>query len=206
MRVQNSDFRTVAGWVGRVLRLDFSAFDEARAQPSATLSAVIVVLAASVCAGFGSWLWALQHRQFRGVDGLEVFLKSLLAGSLIQTAVWFLWVYLVYQILARGYGSRMDFGELTRAMGLAFAPVAINILVGITNLAVPFGVMGYGMALLFSNAAIQQVSGTGVRETTLANLSGFGAFLIVMGVFANIAEVGTFGGLAPGLLFFSLDL
>ncbi len=206
MRSQSSDLRTVAGWVGRVLRLDFSAFDEARAQPTATLSAVAVVLAAGLCAGIGSWAWALQHRQFRGVDGLEVFMKSLLAGSVVQTAVWFLWVYLVYQILVRGYGSRMDFGELTRGMGLAFAPVALNIFVGITNLAVPFGVLGYGMALLFSNAAIQQVSGAGTRETTLANLSGFGAFLIVMGVFANVAEVATFGGLAPGLLFFSLDL
>jgi len=40
----------------------------------------------------------------------------------------------------------------------------------------------------------------------VANLAGFAAFLIVMGGFANIAEVGTFGGLAPGILFFSLDL
>ncbi len=206
MRFQSANWQTVGGWVARILRTDFSAFDEIRSEPSATLAALLVVLVAGVFAGFGSWLWALQHSEFRGIDGGEVFLKSLVIGSMVQTAVWLLWVYLVYQVLARGYGAQLDFGELLRSMGFAFSPVALSILIAITNLAVPFGVLSLGMALLFTNVAIQQAAGTEVRETTLANLTGFGAFLIVMGVFANIAEVGTFGGIAPGILFFSLDL
>ena len=206
MRFQSSSWQTVGSLVGRVLRLDFSAFDEIRLEPSATIGAVLVVLGSGVLAGMGSWLWALQHSEFRGVDGGEILIKSLLLGSIVQTAVWFLWVYLVYQVLARGYGAVLEFGELTRTMGLAFVPVSLSLLIAITNLAIPFGLISFGMALLYTNIAIQQTADVEAREATLANLTGFGAFVIVMGVFANIAEVGTFGGIAPGILFFSLDL
>src|SRR2546422_6261271 len=203
MRSQMTNLQTVSGWLGRVLRLDFSAFGEIRQDRYATTPAILVVLGASVLAGLGSWLWGLQ---FKGIDHTEVLVKSLLLGSIIQTAAWFLWVYLVYQVLARGYHLRLDFAELTRVMGFAFAPVALSLLVAIQSLAVPFGVIAFGMALLFTNVAIQSASDAEVRESMLANLTGFASFAIVMGVCANIAEVGTLGGLAPGIFFFSLDL
>lgn len=206
-RVQNAaNWRATGDWVGRIMRLDFTAFDEVRVDPSATIGAVAVVFGASVLAGVGSWLWALQHDTFRGVDGGEVLLKSLVLGSVVQTLVWLLWVYLVFQVLVRGYGVRMEFTELVRTMGFAFAPVGLSLLIAVTNLAVPFGVLAFAMTVLFTNIAIERTSGADVRETMLANLTGFGAFVVVMGVFANIAEVSTFGGIAPGILFFSLDL
>ena len=206
MRLQRTNLQTVGSWVARLLRFDFTAFDEIRSEPSATTGAVLVVFGASVFAGFGSWLWAVQSSDLRGVDVAEVFIKSLLLGSIIQTFVWFLWVYLTYQVLARAYGSRVDFAELTRTMGFAFAPVALNIFVAILPFAVHFGVISFAMTVLLTNTAIQHASDAEAREATLANLAGFAAFAIIMGVFANIAEVGTFGGLAPGIFFFSLDL
>lgn len=206
MGAQTPNWQAVGNRVGRVLRLDFAAFDEIRADPGATLGAVFVVLGASALAGLGSWLWALQHSEFRGIESGEVLVKSLVLGSMVQTIVWFLWVYLVFQVLVRGYGMRMEFGEITRTMGFAFAPVGFSLLIAITNLAVPFGLLAFAMAVLLTNIAIERTSGAGTREVTLANLTGFGAFVVVMGVFANIAEVGTFGGIAPGILFFSLDL
>ena len=206
MRFQRTNLQTVGSWVARLLRFDFAAFDEIRSEPTATTSAVLVVFGASVFAGFGSWLWALQSSDLRGVDTAEVFIKSLLLGSIIQTLVWFLWVYLAYQVLARGYGARVDFAELTRTMGFAFAPIAFSIFIAIIGFAVHFGVIALATALLFTNSAIQHASDAEPREATLANLAGFAAFAVVMGVFANIAEVGSFGGLAPGLFFFSLDL
>jgi len=203
MRSQTTNVRTVGGWLGRVLRLDFSAFSEIRQERYSTTPAILIVLGASLLAGLGSWLWAVQ---FEGIDRMEVLLKSLVLGGIIQTAAWFLWVYLVFQVLARGYHQRLDFAELTRSMGFAFAPVALSLLIVIQSLAVPFGLISFGMALLFTNVAIQAASDTEVREATIANLTGFGSFAIVMGVCANIAEVGTLGGLAPGIFFFSLDL
>jgi hypothetical protein len=202
MNYQRTNLQTVGGWVSRLLRFDFTAFEEIRADPPATSAAVLVVIAASVLAGIGSWLWAIQS----DLDGTEVFIKSLVLGAIIQTIVWFLWVYVSYQVLTRAYGVRADFAELTRTMGFAFAPIGFSILIVIQGFAVPFGLIAFSLAVLISNSAIQYATDVDVREATMANVTGFSAFVIVMGIFANIAEVSTAGGLAPGILFFSLDL
>ena len=113
MKLQGTNLQTVGSWLGRLLRLDLSVLDEIRSQPSATTAAVGVVLAASVLAGVGSWLWALFVEA--PVPAGKVFIKSLLLGSIIQTMVWFLWVYVTYQVLVRAYGTRTDFAEIGRA-------------------------------------------------------------------------------------------
>ena len=202
MSYQSTNLQNVGGWVGRLLRLDLSVFDEIRSDPSATTGAIIVVAVASVLAGLGSWLWAVQTE---GVDGGEVFLKSLILGSIIQTAVWFLWVYLVYQVLVRAYGIHTDFYELIRTMGFAFAPIGLSVLIAITNFAVHFGIISIALAVLLTNAAIQSASSAHPQQALIANITGFTVFAIVMGIFANVS-VSIIGGLAPGLFFFSLDL
>jgi hypothetical protein len=55
-------------------------------------------------------------------------------------------------------------------------------------------------------AAIQSAAEIDQREAMTANLAGFAVFLAFMGMCANISEVATFGGISPGILFFSLDL
>ncbi|MFQ5473918.1 MAG: hypothetical protein ACE5FA_13690 [Dehalococcoidia bacterium] len=202
MRFRTIDVQTVANWVGRVLRFDFTAFDEIRDEASATTPAVLIVLAGSFVAGFGSWLWTLQ---LDSISTAEVFVKSMLVGGMIQTAVWFVWVYLVFQVLTRGYGHATTFPELVRTMGLAFSPIVFSVLIAVTVLAIPFGIVSFGMVFLFTNIAIQQTSGADIRETSMANVTGFVAFAVVMGMFANVAEVGSVGGVAPGVLFFALD-
>jgi hypothetical protein len=202
MRTQGTNVGTVGGWLGRIFRLDFSAFGEIRTSPSATTAAIAVVFVASLFAGLGSWLWALDNV----VDDGDTFVRSFVIGSMVQTVVWFVWVYIVYLVLSRGYGARVEFGELTRAMGFAFAPVALSVLVFIGQLAVPVGLISFGITLLFTNAAIQQVSDAEADEATVANVAGFGIFAIVMGGCANIYEVDGIGGIAPGIFFFALDL
>jgi len=207
MSFQSANLQSVGGWVGRLMRLDLSVFDEVRSDPSATAGAVIVVAIASIMAGIGSWLWAAQ---WRGVGASEVFVKSLVIGSILQTLAWLLWVYVVYQVLVRAYGVRADFYELIRTMGFAFAPVALSVLVAIPSFAVPFGVASLALAVLLTGAAIQSASSAHPQQALTANLTGFAVFAVVMGILANIAEVNTtggahIGGLAPGLFFFSLD-
>jgi len=202
MRFRTIDVQTVTSWVGRVLRFEFAVFDEIREEPSATIPAVLIVLAGSAIAGVGSFLWAMQAE---GLDSFEVLTKSLFVGSMVQTVVWFLWVYLVHQILTRGYGHSVGMPELVRTMGLAFSPIVFSILIAVVALAIPFGMVSFGMVFLFTNIAIQQTSGADLRETTMANVTGFVAFAVVMGMFANVAEVGSVGGVAPGVLFFALD-
>ncbi len=203
MSFQTSNVQNVSGWVGRLLRLDLTVFDDIRSDPSATRAAIVIVLGASVMAGIGSWLWAVQTD---GVEASEVFWKSLVIGGILQALAWFIWVYLVFQILARAYGARTDFYELIRTMGFAFAPVGISILVAITAFAVPFGVVALAGAALLSHFAIEASSNAEPRQALVANFVGFLSFAVVMGVLANIAEINTVGGLAPGLFFFSLDL
>jgi hypothetical protein len=203
MSIRTTNLQSVSGWLGRLARLDLTVFEEVRSSPSATPGAIVVVFLASVLAGIGSFAWAVQTE---AVDDSEVFVKSLVIGSILQTLVWFIWVYLVFQVLARAYGARTDFFELIRSMGFAFAPVGMSVLVAITAFAVPFGVAALAGATLFTHFAIQSSSSAEPRQILIANFVGFLCFAVVMGVLANIAEVNTVGGLAPGLFFFSLDL
>lgn len=201
-RTQSTNVNSVGGWLGRIFRLDFTAFSEIRASPSATTSAIAVVFGASLMAGLGSLLWAMQTGT---VDNEKAFIRTFLLGSMIQTIMWFAWVYVAYLVLTWGYGARQDFRELMRAMGFAFAPVALSVLVCIGALAVPIGLISFMIAVLFTNAAIQQSSDADADEAIVANMLGFSVFAIVMGGWANIYEINTIGGLAPGVFFFALD-
>ncbi len=202
MSHQTTNPHSVSGWLGRLIRLDLTVFDDIRSEPSATPSAIVIVFGASVMAGIGSWLWAVQTD---GVKASEVLWRSLLAGSIIQTLAWFIWVYLVFQVLARAYGARVDFSELIRTMGFAFAPVGVSILVSITSFTVPFGVVSLAGATLLTHFAIESSSRAEPRQILVANLVGFLTFAVVMGALANIAEINSVGGFAPGLFFFALD-
>jgi len=206
MKTQSTGLQTIMNWIGRILRLDISAFDEIRAEPTATTAAVLVVFVSSLFAGLGSFLWAeLPINDISGIGATEMLVKSFILGSIIQTGVWFLWVYFTYQILMRGFGARVEFAELIRTMGFAFVPVAASVFVLLAGLAVPIGVIAFVMAALLTNIAIQRASDSDVSEATIANLIGFGIFAIFMGLFANIMEIAGTGGLAPGIFFFSLD-
>src|SRR3990172_11043959 len=106
MSFQTTNLQSVSGWLGRLARLDLTVFEEVRSDPSATPGAIVVVFVASVLAGIGSFAWAVQTE---GVDDSEVFVKSLVIGSILQTLAWFIWVYLVFQVLAPAYVSPTDF-------------------------------------------------------------------------------------------------
>ena len=202
MSFQRVGVPNVAAWLGRISRFDLSVFDEARDHESATLPALLVATAASFLAGLGSWLWwVFQDFPNKG----EVFLKSFILGSILQVGAWFLWVYVVYSLLARTFGSVGTAQQLVRTMGLAFAPMALSFFVLISVLSVPFGVIAVGSTLLLSNVAIQRTSSARPEQVTLANFLGFVVFAIVMGILANVAEVLDLGGLAPGIFFFVLD-
>ncbi|HUF52495.1 MAG TPA: YIP1 family protein [Dehalococcoidia bacterium] len=194
------------GWLGRLIRLDFTVFEELRTDRSATPTALGVVFVSGFLGGVGTVIWAMQHDNFTGLDTTDVILKSLILGSIVQAAVWFAWVYITYMIVARVYGSPVLFSELTRTMGFAFAPVALTILVAIAPLAIPFGLMAFGAALLFTTAAVEHAADVDQKQAMVATLAGFAVFLVFMGAFSNVMEEATFGGIAPGILFFSLDL
>ena len=207
MSYQTTNPHSVRGWLGRLIRLDLTVFDDIRSEPSATPSAIVIVFGASVMAGIGSWLWAVQ---WHGVEATDVFIKSLVVGSILQTLAWFIWVYLVFQVLVRAYGARVDFSELIRTMGFAFAPMGMSILIAVVGFTVPFGVFSIVGAVLLTYFATEAASNAEPRQILVANFAGFAVFAVVMGVLANIGEVSStggaqIGGLSPGLFFFDLS-
>src|SRR3990170_5244198 len=98
MSFQTTNLQSVSGWVARLIRLDLTVFDEVRSNNSATPSAIAIVFVASVMAGIGSWLWAVQ---WRGGEGTEGFVKALVIGRIIQNIVLVLLVYVGFHVLAR---------------------------------------------------------------------------------------------------------
>jgi hypothetical protein len=206
MEFQGASFQSLGGWLLRLAKLDLTVFDDVKDQVAATLPAVTVVVAASFLAGLGSWLWWIQQN-LPGVDhkNFEVFLKSLVLGGIFQSALWFLWVYTAAMILTRGFRADADINQMVRTMGLAFAPMAISVLLVIRVLTIPFGVIAIAGAVLLSHVAIQATTNAESRQVVLANMVGFVVFAVVLGILANISDVYNWGGLAPGLFFFNLN-
>jgi hypothetical protein len=202
MSLQNANFQNVMSWLNRLSRLDLGVFDDVRDDQAATMPVVLMVIISSFLSGLGSWLWWL----FQDLpDSGQVFVKSFLLGSIFQVGVWFLWVYITYSLLARALGTVGNVNQLIRTMGLGFIPVALSVLVFISVLTVPFGIISLGGALLLTNIAILRTASARLEQITLANFAGFSVFAIIMGVLANIAQVYEIGGLAPGLFFFVLE-
>ena len=162
-----------------------------------------MVVVPTVLAGLGSWLWWFNEVDYK--NG-EVFLKSLILGGIFQVGLWYLWVYIAAMVLSRGFGSATDMNQMARTMGLAFAPMALSLLVVVSILAVPFGVVAVGLTLVLSNVAISATTTADARQVTIANAMGFLVFAVVLGILSNVSEVGGLGGgLAPGIFFFNLS-
>jgi len=203
MEFQGANFQNLGNWLLRLARLDLSVFDDVKDDVSATAPALTVVVVASFLSGLGSWLWWIFQDFPKG--GSDVFLKSFLLGSILQVGVWFLWVYVAAMILSRAFRVSADLNRLLRTMGLAFAPMAIAVLMFIAFFAIPFGVIAVGASLLLSYVAIQVATDAEPQQVMLANIIGFVVFAVILGILSNLSEVYNTGGLAPGLFFFNLN-
>jgi hypothetical protein len=92
-----------------------------------------------------------------------------------------------------------------RTMGLAFAPMAISLLILVSILSIPFAAIAIGATFLLTNAAIASATDAPSDRVALANLIGFAAFALILGILSNVAEWRGGGGLAPGIFFFNLS-
>ena len=209
MEFQSAGFQNLPSWLGRLIRLDLTVFDDVKDEAAATVPALAVVVAASLLAGLGSWLWWIFEIDFpAGADekNFEVFLKTFILGGIFMAALWVLWVYIVAMLLSRVFGAGADMNRLMRTMGLAFAPMAISFLVVIGMLAVPLGAFAVATTLLLTNVAIQATTDAEPQQVIVSNLAGFLVFAIVLGILANFAQIYDIGGLAPGIFFFELNV
>jgi hypothetical protein len=202
MEFQGASFQNLGNWLLRLAKLDLTVFDDVKDDVSATVPTLTVAVVASFLSGLGSWLW-WTFEDFP--DAGEVFFKSFLIGSILQVGVWFLWVYVAAMILSRGLGVAADLNRLLRTMALAFAPMAIAVLMLISFFTIPFGVIAVAATFGLTFVAIQAATDAEPQQVMLANVVGFVVFAVSLGILANVSEVYDIGGLAPGLFFFNLN-
>jgi hypothetical protein len=209
MEFQSAGFQNLGSWLGRLIRLDLTVFDDVKDEAAATVPALAVVVAASLLAGLGSWLWWIFEIDFpAGADekNFEVFWKTFILGGIFMAALWVLWVYISAMVLSRVFRAGADMNQMIRTMGLAFAPMAISFLVVIGMLAVPLGAFAVATTLLLTNVAIQATTDAEPQQVIVSNLAGFLVFAVVLGILANFAQIYDIGGLAPGIFFFELNV
>ena len=174
----------------RLLELDLTVFDDVRYDPSATVWSLVVAAVSMALFALGGWFWWV----FSGLgDAGAVFLKSVVLGTLFSLALWLVWLLVVYAVLQRLTGRAVQMDELVRAAGLATAPLALGLLMLVPAVSFGAGLFALTMWVLTTQIAVERVSGADVGQAMIANLAGFGAWVIVMSLLATGSNQ-----LAPG--------
>lgn len=115
---------TLSGRMIRAAKLDASLYEEVEADRGALGQATVVVVLASLAAGFGT----LSEG---GVIGF-------LVGTIAALAGWYIWAFLTYWIGTRFFPepqTQANYGELLRAIGFSSAPGVVRVLGVIPGLA-----------------------------------------------------------------------
>lgn len=190
------DFNILANRLQRLIRLDTSVFEEVRLDPAATLPAIFVVAASTFLAGLGGWLWWLWEGR---PDAGEVFVESVILGSLFAVALWIVWLLVAHVILTQIFREEADWQQMLRTMGMAAAPLGISVAMVIPG--IRFGIALTSIALFFglTTIAIQSVTAAGPARVLIANLAGFAVWAIVLGLLVTSDTY-----LAPGIFLFDL--
>ncbi len=178
----------------RLASLDTTVFDEVRSDGGSTVPAIVVAVVSTFLFGLGGWLWWL----FADLpDSGDVFVKSMILGSIFSLILWAVAVALTYVMLTTVFRARADINELIRVMGFAAAPLALGVLMFIPEL--EFGIALTAVALFFGAnvIAIQSVTDAVAGKVLAAAGVGFLVWAVVLGFF-----VGDENAYAPGIFVF----
>ncbi len=189
-------YEHVIDWVLRIVRLDYTPFDEARRDSTATLPIIVLVVVLSFISGLGSFLWGTMNVD--GIDTGDLFIESFLFGSALQVGFWFAWVFVTYILLTQVFRATADLNQMLRTMGLALLPLAIALLMFIPVLDFAIGLMSIVAAVVLVNTALQDTTTATPPQAMVANLGGFA--VLALGLTLLSSDTNTY---APG--FFAMD-
>lgn len=195
------DVNAILGRLRRLAMLDTTVFDEVRTDRDSTVPALIVAISATVVAALGGWLWwVFDAEPVLGTpSGGELFIQSVIVGSIVSVLLWSVWLAIAYVVLTQVFRAHADLNELVRVMGFAAAPLALMLLMFIPG--IDFGV-GLAALVLFFGAnliGVQTVTDADAGRVLIATATGFAVWAIVLGLL-----VSSNNAFAPG--FFVLDL
>ena len=110
----------------RAAKLDVNLYEEVEADSKATMSAMWVVIIASVAAGIGTGIAGLMSGK-----GPMFFLWGLLGGMAVGLLGWLAWAgitYLLGTTVLKGTNTSSTWGELLRTVGFAQSPGVLKVL------------------------------------------------------------------------------
>jgi len=192
------DFSILSARLMRLVRLDTTVFDEVKQDPAATLPAVFVVIASTLLAAIGGWMWWV----IKGFgDNGKVFFHSVIMGTVFSFALWIVWLLVAWVILTQLFREDADWQQMLRTMGMAAAPLALSVAMFIPG--IDMGIALASIALFFglNTIAIQATTQANPARVLVANLAGFAVWAIVLGLLVtdnNFFAPGIFLFDAPG--------
>jgi len=188
------DLSILSARLMRLVRLDTTVFDEVKQDPAATLPAVFVVIASTLLAAGGGWMW-LVIKGFG--DNGKVFFHSVIMGTVFSFALWIVWLLVAWVILTQLFREDADWQQMLRTMGMASAPLALSVAMFIPG--IDMGIALASIALFFglNTIAIQATTQANPARVLMANLAGFAVWAIVLGLLVTDTSY-----LAPGIFLF----
>ena len=126
-------------------KLDPATYEEVEADQTATPQAMLVVILASVAAGFG----------VLGVVGIG----GLLMAALASLVGWYVWAFITYFVGTRilpGPKTEADVGQLLRTLGFSAAPGLIRVLGIVPRLFIAVSVIASVWMLVTMVVAVRQ--------------------------------------------------
>ncbi|MEZ4554036.1 MAG: hypothetical protein AB7L91_10290 [Dehalococcoidia bacterium] len=121
----------------------------------------------------GGWLWWLLSGLGDVRESDSVFVKSVLFGSIASLGLWGVWLLIVVALMQRFAGTIVPIEPLLRAAGLAAAPLGLGILMAVPVISFGIGLFAIVGCVLFTQAAVERVTGVRGGEVIFANLVGF---------------------------------
>jgi hypothetical protein len=177
------DLTRIVNWLSRALRLDSTAFDEIKVDPSGLVAGIAVVAVTNLIIGIGTYLYA-EFEDFPETSDLLV--RAVIIGTVVQTVAWMAWPGVSYLLINSVFRGTANVQQMIATMGFAYAPAVVSFLIFITFLDWPFAILGMVAAFVLTQYAIAASSNAGSSQITMANLAGFAAFAIVMGLVAEL--------------------
>ncbi|MEX2237597.1 MAG: Yip1 family protein [Dehalococcoidia bacterium] len=174
----------VLNWLGRVIRLDTTAFDEIKIDPSGLIAGLVVVFVTNLVIGIGTYLYA-EFEDYPETG--DLLLRSVIIGSIVQTIVWMAWPGVAHLLVNSVYKGRSNIQQLIATLGFAYVPAIVSFFIFITFLDWPFAILGMVGAFVLSQYAIAAATDTTSSQITMANLAGFAAFAVIMGAVSEVS-------------------
>lgn len=193
------DFNRIMNGMIRAVRLDKTFYEEVEHDTSYTQDALVVVILASVAGAVGGFLSSL----FGGHLGLAIW--SLVIGSVTGVLSYYIWVFLVQFIGTRFFKGTGDFGEVSRALGFAWAPRVLNIFSFIPILGALIGFVAWiwtiATGFIATRQSLDQDDTNAALTVISAAVVAFLISLLIGVVFGLIgAAIGLAGAAASGTL------